>query len=265
MLLRREIAERTDHMVAHCGLGSASIFLTERSAGAANLIHLHHVGITEEVKHAYSDAGVFQDDPFVSAMQSGTCDFTDNWFSWDDNRLASYKGAAPRYRGFIEQYSVNVVAAYVKHLTPNLFLLIGTHTGRGHKKKASQSQADLRREVDAVANLVMMQLFEETLRYPEAVSALCKTIANHDMSGCAISRPVANDMNFMLSPREDQIAKLVCAGKQNKEIAFETGLSEYTVENHLRRIYGKVGVHNRAALVAAMLRTSHSMFDAASC
>ena len=58
--------------------------------------------------------------------------------------------------------------------------------------------------------------------------------------------------DIVLSPRESQIAALICEGKQNKQVAYQLALSEFTVENHLRRIYRKLGVHNRAAMTAKL-------------
>jgi DNA-binding NarL/FixJ family response regulator len=58
-----------------------------------------------------------------------------------------------------------------------------------------------------------------------------------------------------LSPREREVADLVAAGKANKEIAAELHLSVYTVENHLRKVFAKLGVSKRAA-VAAKLQSS---------
>jgi DNA-binding CsgD family transcriptional regulator len=60
-----------------------------------------------------------------------------------------------------------------------------------------------------------------------------------------------------LSPRESEIAHLICAGKQNKEIAWLTGLSVHTIENHLKRIYRKFHIQNRAALVSKMRSQAH--------
>jgi NarL family two-component system response regulator YdfI len=59
-------------------------------------------------------------------------------------------------------------------------------------------------------------------------------------------------MNYavILSRRELQIIKLVSAGKQNKAIAIELGLSVHTVGTHLRSIYAKLGVDDRAHAVA---------------
>jgi len=52
----------------------------------------------------------------------------------------------------------------------------------------------------------------------------------------------------MLSEREKQIAKLVGAGMQNKEIGSELDISARTVETHLTSIYGKLGIASRLEL-----------------
>ena len=59
---------------------------------------------------------------------------------------------------------------------------------------------------------------------------------------------------LQLSHREMQIAALICEGKQNKNIAYLLGISEFTVENHLRRIYRKLNIHSRSALVSYFSR-----------
>lgn len=51
-----------------------------------------------------------------------------------------------------------------------------------------------------------------------------------------------------LSPREYQIADLVCRGYTNAEIATLLGVSLATVKTHLLHIFRKVDVNNRAAL-----------------
>lgn len=57
-----------------------------------------------------------------------------------------------------------------------------------------------------------------------------------------------------LPPREQEIARLVGEGKQNKQIAYLVGISEFTVENHPRRIYRKLEVRNRTAMTALLLQ-----------
>ena len=53
----------------------------------------------------------------------------------------------------------------------------------------------------------------------------------------------------LLTARELQIAMLVATGERTKRIAHRLQISEWTVTTHLRRIYAKLGVENRAAMV----------------
>ena len=59
---------------------------------------------------------------------------------------------------------------------------------------------------------------------------------------------VAGEVLAELTEREAQIAELVGQGHTNREIAAVTYLSEKTVERHLSRIFGKLGIANRTAL-----------------
>jgi RNA polymerase sigma factor (sigma-70 family) len=51
-----------------------------------------------------------------------------------------------------------------------------------------------------------------------------------------------------LTPREHEIARLAATGLPNREIAKRLCLSERTVESHLNRAYGKLGVRGRVDL-----------------
>jgi|SRR5579871_2866713 len=53
----------------------------------------------------------------------------------------------------------------------------------------------------------------------------------------------------LLTVREREIASLVAEGFVNKEIAMTLHISEWTVATHLRRIFAKLGVETRAAMV----------------
>lgn len=56
-----------------------------------------------------------------------------------------------------------------------------------------------------------------------------------------------------LSPRECEITRLVACDLSNKEVARVLEISEWTVSAHVRRIFGKLQVHSKAAMVACVL------------
>jgi DNA-binding CsgD family transcriptional regulator len=58
----------------------------------------------------------------------------------------------------------------------------------------------------------------------------------------------------MLSPREQEVARMVAKGYPNKTIAAVLDISSWTVGTHLRRIFAKLGVGSRAAMVAQLLQ-----------
>ncbi|TAJ98262.1 MAG: response regulator transcription factor [Candidatus Manganitrophaceae bacterium] len=64
---------------------------------------------------------------------------------------------------------------------------------------------------------------------------------------------------FDLSDREVDVVKCLCRGDANKEIADRLFISELTVKGHLKKIYQKMDVHNRATLVSKIL--SGAMLD----
>ncbi|GAB4335243.1 MAG: alpha/beta fold hydrolase [Dehalococcoidia bacterium] len=85
--------------------------------------------------------------------------------------------------------------------------------------------------------------------------------ALHSASGGGQSDQPSDKIQFSvdnreaaLSPREVDVLRLVAAGKSNAQIADALTLSTRTVERHVQNIYGKLGVHNRAAAVAWAIR-----------
>lgn len=57
---------------------------------------------------------------------------------------------------------------------------------------------------------------------------------------------------LQLSPREQEIVRMVAKGHPNKVIADVLNISSWTVSTHLRRIFAKLGVGSRAAMVAQL-------------
>jgi DNA-binding CsgD family transcriptional regulator len=57
----------------------------------------------------------------------------------------------------------------------------------------------------------------------------------------------------VLSPREQEIVRMVAEGYPNKTIATVLDISSWTVSTYLRRIFAKLDVRSRAAMVARAL------------
>jgi DNA-binding CsgD family transcriptional regulator len=55
-----------------------------------------------------------------------------------------------------------------------------------------------------------------------------------------------------LSPREVEIVRLVAEGRPNKVIAAVLEISSWTVCTHVRRVFAKLGVTSRAAMIARL-------------
>ena len=66
-----------------------------------------------------------------------------------------------------------------------------------------------------------------------------------------INKPPAQ--TILLSPRERGIARMVANGCPNKTIASVLDISCWTVGTHLRRVFSKLNVTSRAAMVAKVL------------
>lgn len=58
----------------------------------------------------------------------------------------------------------------------------------------------------------------------------------------------------VLTPREVQVTELIGRGLRNKEIAAELGISEETVQVHVKSILAKLGVNDRTAAVTVAMR-----------
>jgi DNA-binding NarL/FixJ family response regulator len=63
-----------------------------------------------------------------------------------------------------------------------------------------------------------------------------------------------------LSPREQEIIRMVAKGYSNKTIAGVLNISCWTVGTHLRRTFAKLGVASRAAMIARFME-EHPSWD----
>ena len=60
--------------------------------------------------------------------------------------------------------------------------------------------------------------------------------------------------HYDLSSRQEEIALLAATGHSNRQIAEKLFITEYTVKDHLKEIFQKIGVHSRSELCPKILR-----------
>jgi DNA-binding CsgD family transcriptional regulator len=65
----------------------------------------------------------------------------------------------------------------------------------------------------------------------------------------ALAVPESLGRDLGVTPRELEVAGGILRGLSNKELAFELGLSEHTVRNHISNLYRKLGIQKRLDLV----------------
>lgn len=103
------------------------------------------------------------------------------------------------------------------------------------------------------------QLIVKSYRLADANDAAVTLIFS--CSGEEVKRLPAWDV---LSRREQEIAELVAQGLTTKQIAERAFISENTVKQHLKRVFAKTDVHNRAELVQLIWASGRPAAEAAS-
>ncbi|HBB33818.1 MAG TPA: helix-turn-helix transcriptional regulator [Cyanobacteria bacterium UBA8803] len=91
----------------------------------------------------------------------------------------------------------------------------------------------------------------------ETTDAIDEVILESEIDGIryylARCRPKSQS-RICLSPRERAIAKLVAQGLPNKHIGHRLDISPWTVATHLRRIFAKLGVTSRTAMITQLIQ-----------
>ena len=239
------VAAFTRQIVADCNLDSASVFVCDRTNRRPVLKYLYHYNISEEIQHIYHSRLIFHSDPFTDSRRHEMQDAE----SSEDILLAQVvqrervSPEASAYWDFIQHYGIDVVGASARRLIPGLYATLGFHRKSGAAHGVDVPLKQLGALAEQLQNLVSANILQGMLEQQNAQDALRDTLYPSADEGRELA---------LLSPRERAIAEFVRQGRLNKEVAYITGLSEHTVENHLRRIYRKLGIHNRTSLVALM-------------
>lgn len=87
----------------------------------------------------------------------------------------------------------------------------------------------------------------EAFVYPGAMGALARDYLDRLRRGASVPESV-------LTPREDEVLKLIAEGLSSKEIAAALTISVRTVERHRENILGRLGMRDRTQLTRYAIR-----------
>ncbi len=100
---------------------------------------------------------------------------------------------------------------------------------------------------------VLLDTFQRLLRGEPPISpTIARKVMLHfrQVSAPVVSLPEA----ARLTPREQQVLSLIAQGMSAKMVAAELFASRYTVNDHIKNIYRKLGIGNRSEATAQALR-----------
>ncbi len=90
---------------------------------------------------------------------------------------------------------------------------------------------------------------------------MAKSTDAHHPDGSDAIRILSHELS--LTPRQAEVLHWVAHGKTNLEIAIILGCSFHTVKTHLKEIFQRMGVPNRAAAIAAAYRMFYELLSRA--
>lgn len=90
-----------------------------------------------------------------------------------------------------------------------------------------------------------------------SIFKLTKYLKNDNVGFSKESIPSSFIHLFTITDREREVIEKLLDGMANKEIAFNLGVTEKTIKNHLHNVYKKMGINSRLELVRTLSRFSN--------
>jgi DNA-binding NarL/FixJ family response regulator len=110
---------------------------------------------------------------------------------------------------------------------------------------------DIHRALEAGASTYLMKdtISDDLIRVLREVQA-----GEHPMPADVEARLAERAMSATLTDREVQVVELVAQGMRNKEIGVSLGITETTVQVHVKNILAKLKVQDRSGAITAAIR-----------
>ena len=137
---------------------------------------------------------------------------------------------------------------------------MGTH-GASPARSANPSRARRQTTIDLLRLLIAQWVEENERENSDKGKDFEEIILDAELDGerfLLVRIPRTQRTSALLSPREQEIVRLVAQGHPNKVIAAVLNISTWTVCTHLRRVFSKLGVCSRAAMIARLLESEQA-------
>jgi DNA-binding NarL/FixJ family response regulator len=120
-----------------------------------------------------------------------------------------------------------------------------------------EGDADISRALKAGAAAYVLKdsVSSELIRVVREVHA-----GRHPLLASVQERLARRPSERALTDREVQVLELVAEGKRNKEIGAALGISDETVQAHLRNVFAKLDVRDRTAAIAVAVQRGYVHF-----
>jgi DNA-binding CsgD family transcriptional regulator len=129
------------------------------------------------------------------------------------------------------------------------FVLREQHADACNDRELANQEAQLR---EALAKVQALRRHQNEMLQPAKGSIVRALFAARDAAACRVAT---------LTPREHEVLELVLAGRPNKIIAWDLGISQRTVENHRASIMHKTGSKSIPALARLAIAAAWSGSD----
>ncbi len=96
-------------------------------------------------------------------------------------------------------------------------------------------------------------VLEKPFDPPVLLEAVAKSLENGPVSVRPLNWDEVTE-KYSLSPRQVEIAKLICDSLSNDQIAEELGITPNTVRMHIKLLYEKMGVKDRVGVAMRLLQ-----------
>jgi DNA-binding CsgD family transcriptional regulator len=131
-----------------------------------------------------------------------------------------------------------------------------SHFGKKVSPTPNESKASMQKmQIRLAKNKSKAEIMVRQIRMGNPESTFFAVYFEPEESG-APAREKQKLKELGLTSREMDVVLLLSEGLKNPEIGKKLFISEYTVENHLRSIFRKMGVTNRTAATNRVLRMS---------